>query len=437
MRPQVLQVENKFKLSDFELQTAMATLKPFKGIRPKTKYVKNVASRPYDVLNEKEARAEAEGNKHSFYHVIKPEIDFPDDFDHYSPEIYKKGKENFDKLVSDGVFSQDKHDYYYIYQLIMNGRKQNGIVGCAAVDDYFNNIIKKHELTRPDKEEDRKNHIRYSSLNYEPVFFAYRSLPELDNLVTKITYTPPEYNFDAGDGIVHKFWIVKDETTINRITELFSRIHHTYVADGHHRTAAAALVGKERRDANPNHTGQEEYNYFLAVHFPDKQLAILDYNRVVKDLNGLSPEDFLDRLNESFITTDRGTTPYRPAKLHEMGMYLDGKWYSLIAKPGTYNEEDPIGILDVTILSERVLAPILNIHDLRTDKRIDFVGGIRGLTELESRVNSGEMKVAFALYPVSMKQLMDIADNDLIMPPKVTWFEPKLRSGLVLHSLEN
>ncbi|CAN5666679.1 DUF1015 domain-containing protein [soil metagenome] len=413
----------------------MATLKPFRGIRPKKELVKSIASRPYDVLNEKEARIEAGDNQNSFYHVIKPEMDFPDDFDHYAPEIYKKGKENFDRMLNEGVFFQDEKDCYYIYQQTMNGRKQNGIVGCASVDDYLNNVIRKHELTRPDKEEDRKNHIRYSDLNYEPVFFAYRSVAELDNLISDLIKATPEYDFISDDGIGHAFWVVKDDATISRITSLFSKIPFTYVADGHHRTAAAALVGKERRDANPGHTGKEEYNFFLAVHFPDTQLAILDYNRVVKDLNGLSSADLINKVSENFSVTEKGSL-YKPAKLHEFSMYLDGRWYALTAKPGTYNDNDPIAVLDVTILSEKILDPILNIKDLRTDKRIDFVGGMRGLEELEKRVNSGEMKVAFALYPVSMKQLMDIADNNLIMPPKVTWFEPKLRSGLVLHSLK-
>ena len=413
----------------------MAILKPFRGIRPKKELVKSIASRPYDVLNEKEARIEAGDNLNSFYHVVKPEMDFPDDFDHYAPEVYKKGKENFDRMLREGIFFQDEKECYYIYQQTMNGRKQNGLVGCASVDDYLNNVIRKHELTRPDKEEDRKNHIRYSNLNYEPVFFAYRAVSELDNLIAELIKAAPEYDFVSDDGIGHTFWVVKDDATISRITSLFSKIPFTYVADGHHRTAAAALVGKEKRDANPNHTGKEEYNYFLAVHFPDTQLAILDYNRVVKDLNGLSDSDFINKISENFSVTEKGKL-YKPAKLHEFSMYLGGKWYALNAKPGTYNDSDPIAVLDVTILSEKILSPILNIKDLRTDKRIDFVGGMRGLEELERRVNSGEMKVAFALYPVSMKQLMDIADNDLIMPPKVTWFEPKLRSGLVLHSLD-
>lgn len=413
----------------------MAILKPFKGIRPQKDKAKAVASKPYDVLNEVEAREECKDNPVSFYHVIKPEIDFPDDFDHYAPEIYEKGKENMQKLIQSGVFFQDPGEYYYIYQQTMDGRRQTGIVGCAGVDDYVNNIIKKHELTRPDKEEDRKKHVRISSMNYEPVFFAYPAVSEIDAIVNNIIKEKPEYDFVADDGIGHTFWVVKEKAIVQKITELFSKIKYTYVADGHHRTAAAALVGKERRDANPNHTGKEEYNFFLAVHFPDNQLKIFDYNRVVKDLNGLSSQDFLKKLSEKFTIEDKGSSTYRPGKLHNFGMYLEGKWYSLTAKPGTYNDSDPIGILDVTILSEQVLEPVLGIKDLRRDKRIDFVGGIRGLGELEKRVNSGEMKVAFALYPVSMKQLIDIADTDNIMPPKTTWFEPKLRSGLVVHSL--
>ncbi len=414
----------------------MAVLKPFKGIRPKKEFVKRVASKPYDVLNEKEARIEAGDNTYSFYHVIKPEIDFPDEFDHYAPEIYKKGKENFDKLVRDGVFFTDEKDCLYIYAQTMNGRRQYGIVGCASVDDYFNDVIRKHELTRPDKEEDRKNHIRYSSLNYEPVFFAYPNVTTLDSIVSGVVKGTPEYDFVSEDGIGHTFWVIKDDSTTREIIDQFSQIKYTYVADGHHRTAAAALVGKERREANPNHTGKEEYNFFLAVHFPDDQLTIMDYNRVIKDLNGLSDEDFLKKLSESFTVGPQNLAPIRPDRLHNFGMYLDGKWYSLTAKPGTYNDHDPIEVLDVTILSEKILVPILNIKDLRTDKRIDFVGGLRGLGELEKRVNSGEMKVAFALFPVTMKQLIDIADSGKIMPPKTTWFEPKLRSGLVLHSLE-
>ena len=413
----------------------MAILKPFKGIRPKSNFVTKVASKPYDVLDEKEARKECEGNPLSFYHVIKPEIDFADDFDHYAPEIYKKGIANFKQMVKDGVFFTDEKECYYIYAQTMNGRRQYGIVGAASIDDYFNDVIKKHELTRPDKEEDRKNHVRYSELNYEPVFFAYPKMPALDRIVEEVIKNKPEYDFTADDGIGHTFWVVNSDQQIADITKYFAQLPATYVADGHHRTAAAALVGKELREKNPNHTGKEEYNYFLAVHFPDDQLAIMDYNRVVKDLNGLTPADFVKKLEKSFDVEEKGSKEFRPMSLHEFGMYLEGKWYKLTAKKGTYNDADPIGVLDVTILSEQILEPILNIKDLRTDKRIEFVGGLRGLGELEKRVNNGSMKVAFALYPVTMKQLIDIADSGKIMPPKTTWFEPKLRSGLVLHSL--
>ncbi len=413
----------------------MAILKPFKGIRPKKEFVSKVASKPYDVLNEKEAREECIGNPLSFYHVIKPEIDFPDEHDHYAPEIYEKGIQNFRQMMKDGVFFTDEAEYYYIYAQTMNGRRQYGIVGCASIDDYFNDVIKKHELTRPDKEEDRKNHIRYSNLNYEPVFFAYHANADLDRIVAEIIKAQPEYDFTTDDGIGHTFWVSKDANINKRITELFAKLPATYVADGHHRTAAAALVGRELREKNPNHKGNEEYNYFLAVHFPDNQLAIMDYNRVVKDLNGLTIEQFIDKLRVNFHVEPKGKTAYRPKALHEFGMYLNNEWYQLIAKEGTFNDHDPIGVLDVTILSNQILEPILNIKDLRTDKRIEFVGGLRGLGELEKRVNSGEMKVAFSMYPVSMKQLTDIADKGMTMPPKVTWFEPKLRSGLVLHTL--
>ncbi len=415
----------------------MATIKPFKGIRPQQKYAKKIASKPYDVLNEKEARKEAEGNDLSFYHVIKPEIDFPDDHNHYAKDVYEKGFSNFKKMFDEGIFTQDKEEYYYIYAQTMNGRRQYGIVACASIDDYFNDVIKKHELTRPDKEEDRKNHIRYSNLNYEPVFFAYPNKPELDKIVNKIIEQDPEYDFTTEDGISHTFWISHDKNVNDQITDQFKNLPATYVADGHHRTAAAALVGKELREKNKSHTGKEEYNYFLAVHFPDNQLAIMDYNRVVKDLNGLSTEEFYERLKISFDIEPNGKIPFKPAAIHEFGMYLDSQWYRLKAKAGIYNDNDPIEALDVTLLSQQILEPILGIKDLRTDKRIEFVGGLRGLDELERRVNSGEMKVAFAMFPVSMKQLIDIADNGLIMPPKVTWFEPKLRSGLILHSLTN
>jgi len=399
-------------------------------------YADKVASRPYDVLDSDEAREEAKDNPWSFLNVVKPEITLPADVDHYSPEVYQAGSRNFLKLVDSGVFSQDKSDSLYIYELTMNGRSQTGIVACAAVEDYMQGRIKKHELTRPDKENDRKNHVRVSMLNAEPVFFAYKAVQKLDSIVNSITAATPAYDFTADDGIRHRFWVVADKATIGQIVDLFSVMPSTYVADGHHRTAAAALVGHDLKQENPRHSGDEEYNYFLAVHFPDNQLEIFDYNRVVKDLNGHSADTFLQAISAAFTVSSPSKHQHKPAQLHEIGMYLQGNWYSLRAKAGTYNDNDPIGVLDVTILSEHILEPVLNIRDLRTDKRIDFVGGIRGLGELERRVDSGEMAVAFAMYPVSMKQLMDIADNDLIMPPKVTWFEPKLRSGLVVHSLK-
>ncbi|MCC6383629.1 MAG: DUF1015 family protein [Bacteroidia bacterium] len=426
----------------------MAYIKPFKGIRPKKELVQRIACRPYDVLDTAEARLESKGDSLSFYHVIKPEIDFPDGFDPYSSEIYKKGIENFRRMQDAGAFITDSMDCYYLYSQSMpadmipglppeaSAHTQFGFVGCASIDDYFNDIIKKHELTRPDKEEDRKNHVRASRLNYEPVFFAYPQVKSLDNIINQVSKETPEYHFTSDDRITHSFWVISDPETIQTITKEFSKIKYTYVADGHHRTAAAALVGKELRAANPAHQGNEEYNYFLAVHFPDNQLQIMDYNRVIKDLNGLSVSDFISRIKDRFEVAEKGNSPYRPARLHELSMYLEGKWYSLTAKPGTYHDSDPIGVLDVTILSEQVLTPLLNITDLRKDKRIDFVGGLRGLTELQRRVDSGEMKVAFALYPVTMKQLIAIADTGNIMPPKTTWFEPKLRSGLVLHSLD-
>lgn len=412
-------------------------IKPFKGIRPVPDKAKAVASRPYDVLDSEEAREEAKGNPYSFLNVVKPEITLAPEVDHYSPAVYEAGRDNFRKLVDSGIFFQDPKACYYIYELVMDGRSQNGIVACASVDDYLSDKIKKHELTRPDKEADRKRHVHVSMMNAEPVFFAYPSHRELDTIVSGIKKSKPEYDFTADDGIVHRLWVVSDDVLIHQITKVFEGMPATYVADGHHRTAAAALVGNDLRLANPNHTGKEEYNYFLAVHFPDDQLAIMDYNRVVKDLNGHTASSFIEGLQASFEVSEQGKHAYRPQQLHEFSMYLDGQWYKLNAKQGTYNDADPIGVLDVTILSEQVLKPLLNIHDLRTDKRIDFVGGMRGLGELEKRVNSGEMKVAFALYPVSMKQLIDIADSGAIMPPKTTWFEPKLRSGLVVHSLKD
>jgi len=413
----------------------MAILKAFKGIRPVKDKANIIASRPYDVLDKKEARIEAGDNEFSFLHVIKPEMDLPDDIDPYSPQVYKQGKDYFEKMYKDGVYYQDEKDCLYIYAQTMDGRTQYGIVGCAGVAEYMNNIIKKHELTRPDKEEDRKNHIRVSNLNYEPVFFTYRAVDEVDKMVAEIVSHDPEYDFTTDDGFGHHFWVINEQEKIDRIIQLFKEVPYTYVADGHHRTAAAALVGNERKESNSDHKGNEEYNFFLAVHFPDNQLKIIDYNRVVKDLNGMSNSEFLGRLEEGFVVEDKGTDIYKPLKVHEFSMYLDGTWYSLTAKEDTYDDDDPIKCLDVTILSEQVLAPLLDITDLRKSKRIDFVGGIRGLGELKDRVDDGGMAAAFALYPVTMDQLMTIADTGNIMPPKTTWFEPKLRSGLVLHSL--
>ncbi|MBO8460799.1 MAG: DUF1015 domain-containing protein [Bacteroidetes bacterium] len=414
----------------------MATIKPFKGIRPPKELAKKVSSRPYDVLNSEEARAEAEGNEMSLYHIIKPEIDFPVGTDEHDERVYEKAVENFKKFRQKGWLKQDDKENYYVYAQTMNGRTQYGLVVCAAVEDYMNGNIKKHELTRKDKEEDRMKHVRVNNANIEPVFFAYPHRDDLDKIIAEVTAKTPEYDFVADlDGFGHKFWVIDDEATIKRITEIFAQIPYMYIADGHHRSAAAALVGHEKKLQNPNHRGDEEYNYFLAVCFPDNQLNIIDYNRVVKDLNGLSDEEFLNKLSKNFIVEEKGTEIYKPQKLHNFSMYLSGKWYSLTAKEGTYNDNDPIGVLDVTISSNLILDEILGIKDLRTDKRIDFVGGIRGLGELKKRVDSGEMKVALALYPVSMKQLMDIADSGNIMPPKTTWFEPKLRSGLIIHEL--
>ena len=415
----------------------MAIIKAFKGLRPPADIVEQLASRPYDVLNSDEARQEAKGNPYSLLHIIKPEIDLDPKVDVHAPEVYEKARENFLGFQDNKWLVDDEEDYLYIYGQTMWNKTQYGLVGCAAVEDYLDNVIKKHELTRPDKEEDRMKHVRINNANVEPVFFSYPAHQELDGLIKDFVKTNiPEYDFVSADGIGHHFWVIKDRALITKIIGIFDTIPATYVADGHHRTAAAALVGKETRDNNPNHTGNEEYNYFLAVHFPDDQLTIIDYNRVVKDLNGMSKEEFMVRLEKGFTLKDMGTDIYKPDTLHNFGMYLDGHWYSLSAKEGTYDDNDPIGVLDVTILSNLVLDPMLDIKDLRTSKRIDFVGGIRGLEELSKRVDSGEMKVAFALYPVSMKQLINIADSGNIMPPKTTWFEPKLRSGLVIHKLD-
>ena len=415
----------------------MAKVKPFKGVRPPRHLVTEVASRPYDVLNREEARAEAEGNEKSLYHIIKPEIDFLPGTDEHDPVVYTKAVENFNNFQQQGWLKQDDTEHYYIYAQTMNGRTQYGIVIAANVDDYMTGKIKKHELTRRDKEEDRMKHVRVNNANIEPVFLAFPDNKVLQHIINTVTAGEPEYDFTAPDGFGHHFWVINDQETIDTITKEFEKIPYLYIADGHHRTAAAALVGNEKAKANPNHKGNEEYNFFLAVAFPASHLNIIDYNRVVKDLNGLTPEQFINKLKENFIVTPKGSEAYRPEKLHNFALYLPGQWYSLTAKEGTYNDTDPIGVLDVTVSSDLILRDILGIHDLRSDKRIDFVGGIRGLEELQRRVDSGEMAMALALYPVSMKQLMDIADSGNIMPPKTTWFEPKLRSGLVIHKLDD
>ena len=413
----------------------MAKIKPFRGVRPPKNMVTEVASRPYDVLNSDEARKEAEGNAKSLYHIIKPEIDFEPGTDEHDERVYVKAAENFKAFQEKGWLVQDAKEHYYIYAQTMDGRTQYGIVIAANVADYMEGRIKKHELTRRDKEEDRMKHVRVNDANIEPVFFAFPDNVVLQDIIDKVTAGEPEYDFTAPDGFGHHFWVIDDDELIETITREFDKMPALYIADGHHRTAAAALVGHEKAQNNPNHSGDEEYNYFLAVAFPASHLKIIDYNRVVRDLNGLSQEEFLGRLEENFTVEKKGCEEYRPNALHNFSMYLGGQWYSLTAKPGTYNDQDPIGVLDVTVSSDLILRDILGITDLRSDKRIDFVGGIRGLGELKRRVDSGEMSVALALYPVTMAQLMTIADTGNIMPPKTTWFEPKLRSGLVIHKL--
>ncbi|MBQ9638702.1 MAG: DUF1015 domain-containing protein [Bacteroidales bacterium] len=439
----------------------MSIIKPFKGFRPPVDIVEKLASRPYDVLNSEEARKECEGNPYSLLHVTKAEIDLPAGTDEHSPEVYLQVVKNYNSFKDYGWLVKDEEEKLYVYAQSMNptdanARWQYGIVACANSEDYVNKVIKKHELTRKDKEEDRMKHVRITNANVEPVFFAYPAVARIDEIVASVTAQKPIYDFVAKeDGFGHRFWVIDDRKLIDELVELFDKkVPAMYIADGHHRSAAAALVGQEKKEHNPAHTGREEYNYFMTVIFPDNQLNVIDYNRVVKDLNGLSGKEFFAKLAENFdiecmcdCTKDGGkcecelpchcesNTPYKPAKLHNFSMYFEGVWYSLTAKPGTYNDNDPIGVLDVTILSNLVLDKVLGIKDLRTDKRIDFVGGIRGLGELKRRVDSGEMKVAFALYPVSMKQIIDIADTGNIMPPKTTWFEPKLRSGLVIHEL--
>ncbi len=414
----------------------MARIKPFRGIRPPQQYVEEVESRPYDVLDSEEARNEAGNNEKSLYHIIKPEIDFEPGTSEYDPRVYAKAAENFKKFQDKGWLVQDDKEQYYIYAQTMNGKTQYGLVVCAYVDDYLNGVIKKHELTRRDKEEDRMKHVRVNNANIEPVFFAYPDNDALDSLIMRYAATKPEYDFIAPvDGFRHQFWIISNDDDIAAVTNEFAKMPSLYIADGHHRSAAAALVGAEKARQDPNHTGNEEYNYFMAVCFQASQLTILDYNRVVKDLNGLTTDEFLKALAKDFDVEEKGSETYKPVCLHNFSLYLDGKWFSLTAKPGTYDDTDPIGVLDVDISSRLILDGILGIKDLRSDKRIDFVGGLRGLGELKRRVDTGEMRMALALYPVTMKQIMDIADSGKIMPPKATWFEPKLRSGLVIHKL--
>lgn len=414
----------------------MAKVKPFRGVRPPQNLVEKVESRPYDVLDSAEARAEAGDNEMSLYHIIKPEINFPEGTSEYDPCVYESGKEQFAKFQNNGWLVQDEGENYYLYAQTMNGKTQYGIVVCASVDDYLNGVIKKHELTRRDKEEDRMKHVRATNANIEPVFLAYPDDETLNKIIAKYSAFEPVYDFIAPiDGFGHKFWVISDEADKNTITERFAALPSLYIADGHHRSAAAALVGAEKAKQDPNRTGREEYNFFMAVCFPASQLTILDYNRVVRDLNGLTPRQFLDALTDDFVIIEKGKDIFRPARLHEFSLYLEGQWYALEAKDGIYDENDPIGVLDVDISSRLILDKILGIKDLRSSDRIDFVGGLRGLGELKRRVDSGEMKMALALYPVTMKQIMDIADEGKIMPPKATWFEPKLRSGLVVHKL--
>ena len=415
----------------------MAIVKPFRGVRPPKEYVAQVASKPYDVLNSEEARTEAAGNEKSLYHIIKPEIDFEPGTDEHDPKVYEKAVENFRKFQENGWLVQDSKPCYYIYAQTMDGRTQYGFVVAASVDDYMNGRIKKHELTRRDKEEDRMKHVRNNRANVEPVFFTFPDNDSLEQILKQETAKEPTYDFVADDGFGHTFWVIDSDETIAKISSLFADIPNMYIADGHHRSAAAALVGAEMAKNNPNHTGSEEYNYFLAVCFPASHLNVMDYNRVVKDLNGLTTDEFLRRLEDNFVVELKGSEIFKPGRLHEFSLYIDGKWYSLTAKPGTYNDADPIGVLDVTISSDLILRDILGITDLRSDKRIDFVGGLRGLGELKRRVDSGEMRMALALYPVTMQQIIDIADSGNIMPPKTTWFEPKLRSGIIIHKLDD
>lgn len=415
----------------------MAIVKPFKGIRPPKDLVEQVESRPYDVLDSDEARAEAGNNEKSLYHIIKPEINFEEGTSEYDPRVYDEAARQFQMFQDKGWLVQDEDDHYYIYAQTMNGKTQYGIVLGAYVNDYMTGVIKKHELTRRDKEEDRMKHVRVNNANIEPVFFAYPDNQVLNDLINRYAATKAEYDFVAPiDGFRHQFWVISDAADIKTVTEEFAKMPALYIADGHHRSAAAALVGAEKQKQNPNHKGTEEYNYFMAVCFQASQLTILDYNRVVKDLNGMTTDEFLEALSKNFVVEKKGEAEYKPQELHEFSLYIDKNWYSLKAKEGTYDNSDPIGVLDVDISSRLILDELMGITDLRSSNRIDFVGGLRGLQELKRRVDSGEMRWALALYPVSMKQIMDIADSGKIMPPKATWFEPKLRSGIVIHKLD-
>ncbi len=415
----------------------MSTVKSFRGLRPQKELAAKVAAPPYDVLDSDEAREMARGNPHTFLHINKPEIDLEPGINVYDQKVYERGAENLQKFIGEGIVFQDEKPMFYVYRQIMGNHKQTGLVACASVDEYEKDIIKKHELTRPDKEDDRVNHIKHLNAQVGPVFLTYKAEKEIDDLIENITFAEPEYDFTSPDGVQHILWLVRDEKTIQKISELFDGVDYLYVADGHHRSAAAQRVRDLKRKENPDHTGKEEYNYFLVVIFPHNQMQILDYNRVVKDLNGLSQEEFLDKVGEKFVVTPiEGSQTYKPKKSREFGMYLEGKWYKLDAKDGSFDEKDPVKRLDVSILQENLLSPVLGIGDPRKDKRIDFVGGIRGLKELEKRVNGGNWKVAFALYPTSIEDLMAIADAGRTMPPKSTWFEPKLRSGLVVHLLD-
>ena len=414
----------------------MAKVKPFRGLRPPKAFVEQVASKPYDVLSSEEARAEAEGNEKSLYHIIKPEIDFEPGTGEHEQKVYDRAVENFQKFQREGWLVKDEKEQYYLYAQTMDGRTQYGLVVGASVDDYLTGKIKKHELTRKEKEVDRMHHIEINNANIEPVFLSFPTNEVLEQVIADTAQTAPEYDFVSEDGIGHTLWCIADDKVVNTITDAFGKIPYLYIADGHHRTAAAAHVGEAKAKADANHTGAEEYNYLLAVCFPESHLKVMDYNRVVKDLNGLSDEEFLQKVALHFEMEEKGEEIYKPAKLHNFALYLSGKWYSLTAKEGTYDDTDPIGVLDVKISSDYILRDILNIQDLRTDKRIDFVGGIRGLGELKNRVDSGEMRMALALYPVTMRQIIDIADSGNIMPPKATWFEPKLRSGLIIHQLD-